>query len=94
MMELAAEQYGHFNIILQDVGPSTTTKYEDMIELWKSAGKLVESCTYQWFLDCLHLWVQLCAHCEIEPNTVAQMNIDKLFSRKERGVIKGSGDNR
>lgn len=25
---------------------------------------------------------------------LAQENIDKLFSRKERGVLKGSGDNR
>jgi len=26
--------------------------------------------------------------------TVAELNIEKLFSRKERGVLKGSGDNR
>jgi hypothetical protein len=25
---------------------------------------------------------------------IAQMNVDKLASRKERGVITGSGDNR
>ena len=27
-------------------------------------------------------------------STVAQMNIDKLTSRKERNVLKGNGDNR
>jgi len=26
--------------------------------------------------------------------TIAQINIDKLNSRKERGVLSGSGDNR
>lgn len=26
--------------------------------------------------------------------TIAEMNIDKLFSRRDRGVISGSGDNR
>lgn len=25
---------------------------------------------------------------------IAQMNLEKLFSRKERGVLSGSGDNR
>jgi NTP pyrophosphatase (non-canonical NTP hydrolase) len=27
-------------------------------------------------------------------DTIASMNIDKLYSRKERGMIHGSGDNR
>lgn len=27
-------------------------------------------------------------------NDGAQMNLDKLFDRKKRGVIKGSGDKR
>ena len=30
----------------------------------------------------------------LELSDIAQTNIDKLFSRKERGVIGGSGDNR
>ena len=30
----------------------------------------------------------------LDVNAVAQRNLDKLASRKQRGVIKGSGDNR
>lgn len=42
------------------------------------------------------LW-QLAGLCDVfgwRLNDVAQSNIDKLASRKERGVIDGSGDNR
>lgn len=42
------------------------------------------------------LW-QLSGLCSImgwKLNDVAQMNLDKLASRKERGVIDGDGDNR
>jgi len=31
---------------------------------------------------------------DYDLNEIAQMNIDKLNSRKERGVLSGSGDNR
>jgi len=31
---------------------------------------------------------------DISLSDIAQQNIDKLFSRKDRGVIQGSGDNR
>jgi len=30
----------------------------------------------------------------VDLNDISQQNIDKLFSRKERGVLKGSGDTR
>lgn len=33
-------------------------------------------------------------HLGLELDDVAQANLDKLQSRKQRGVIKGSGDNR
>lgn len=29
-----------------------------------------------------------------KPSDVLQMNIDKLYDRKDRGVLKGNGDNR
>ena len=42
------------------------------------------------------LWYvsQLAAEIDYSLEDIAQMNLDKLFSRKERGVIAGSGDNR
>jgi len=42
------------------------------------------------------LWYisQLAAEIDYSLEDIAQMNLDKLFSRAERGVIQGSGDNR
>jgi len=37
---------------------------------------------------------ELCTLLGVSLEEVMQKNIDKLTSRKERGVIKGSGDNR
>lgn len=47
--------------------------------------------------DLVAIFVKLVHGCEmlgINMDDVAQSNIDKLFSRKERGVLHGSGDNR
>jgi NTP pyrophosphatase (non-canonical NTP hydrolase) len=35
-----------------------------------------------------------CSELQLDMEDVAQSNIDKLYDRKVRGVIKGSGDNR
>lgn len=42
------------------------------------------------------LWYvsQVAKDIGVDLNSVAQDNIDKLFDRKSRGVITGSGDNR
>jgi NTP pyrophosphatase (non-canonical NTP hydrolase) len=42
------------------------------------------------------LWYLSALATELDTNlsSVADKNIQKLFSRKERGVLKGSGDNR
>jgi len=42
------------------------------------------------------LWYVSAIATELGANlsTVANDNLDKLFSRKERGTLKGSGDNR
>lgn len=42
------------------------------------------------------LWYiqQVCTEFDLELNDVAQYNIKQLDSRKERGVLQGSGDNR
>ncbi len=42
------------------------------------------------------LWylAAVCTELDFDMSDVAQSNLDALFSRKERGVLKGSGDNR
>lgn len=44
--------------------------------------------------DVLWYCAALSASLGLDLNTVAQGNLDKLASRKERGVIGGSGDER
>lgn len=44
--------------------------------------------------DVLWYIAQVANELDINLDDVAQANIDKLFSRKERGVLQGSGDNR
>lgn len=41
-----------------------------------------------WYLS------ETCIKLGIDLNEVAEKNIEKLYSRKDRNVIKGSGDNR
>lgn len=44
--------------------------------------------------DVIYYCSALCSDLGLSFETVAHMNMDKLFSRLERGVIHGSGDNR
>jgi NTP pyrophosphatase (non-canonical NTP hydrolase) len=44
--------------------------------------------------DVLWFVSELCSSLGVTLSEVAQKNLDKLSSRKERGVIHGSGDNR
>ena len=44
--------------------------------------------------DCLWYIAQLATEMGADLDGIAQRNIDKLASRKERGVLTGSGDNR
>ena len=44
--------------------------------------------------DVLWFVAELCTTLDVALSDVAQKNLDKLASRKERGVIHGSGDNR
>jgi len=44
--------------------------------------------------DALWYWSQLCEEFGFDAGAVAQANLDKLTSRKDRGVLKGEGDNR
>ncbi len=42
----------------------------------------------------LYLLQDMTSECSTDLAMVAQANLDKLASRKERGVLKGDGDNR
>lgn len=44
--------------------------------------------------DVLWYLAEICSQMEINLTTVAETNIEKLSSRKERGLIQGDGDNR
>ena len=44
--------------------------------------------------DVLWYVAQLATELDYSLDDIAQTNIDKLFSRLDRGVIKGDGDNR
>jgi NTP pyrophosphatase (non-canonical NTP hydrolase) len=44
--------------------------------------------------DCLWYIAQLATEMGVDLNRVAQDNLDKLYSRKERGTLTGNGDNR
>lgn len=44
--------------------------------------------------DILWYLANICEDADISLNAVAHYNLDKLFDRKDRGVLGGSGDNR
>ncbi len=52
------------------------------------SAKLDELGDVMWYI------YRLCDHYDIEPNMVRYNNYVKLTQRKERGVLKGDGDNR
>ena len=44
--------------------------------------------------DSIYYWARICEQFGLEPSEVIQANIDKLTSRRERGKLRGDGDNR
>jgi NTP pyrophosphatase (non-canonical NTP hydrolase) len=44
--------------------------------------------------DVLWYLSAVCCYLDIDLEQVAQLNLDKVLDRKNRGVTKGSGDNR
>lgn len=44
--------------------------------------------------DVLWYVAQLASELNLDLEEIAEKNIERLFSRKERGVLAGSGDNR
>jgi len=55
---------------------------EKLAEIKKEIGDVF------WYL------AALCSEFNFDMGDVATLNLEKLFSRRERGVISGSGDNR
>lgn len=66
--------------IIRDAGGVVST--EKRLEIAKEAG------------DCIWYWAQLCSEFGLDCDEVARDNLAKLASRKARGVLHGSGDNR
>ena len=66
--------------VLRDQGGKLNE--ENKIELSKELGDVL------WYLS------QITSELGLSLNEIAEKNIEKLMSRKERGKLKGSGDNR
>lgn len=44
--------------------------------------------------DVVYYWARICKYFEFQPSEVLAANVEKLESRRARGVSRGSGDNR
>jgi NTP pyrophosphatase (non-canonical NTP hydrolase) len=44
--------------------------------------------------DVAWYWQQMCTVLGLQPSLVLKMNLDKLYDRKNRGVLHGSGSDR
>jgi NTP pyrophosphatase (non-canonical NTP hydrolase) len=44
--------------------------------------------------DSIYYWARICKQFGLEPSEVIQANVEKLISRRERGKLRGDGDNR
>ena len=76
----AGEVAGKIKKIHRDYDGEVTDEYRK--ELAKEMGDVL------WYLSAL------CEKFNLTLEEIAQMNIDKLYSRMERDQIKGKGDNR
>lgn len=80
LSEEAGEVAGKFAKAVRDNGG--VIDEERKIEIIKELGDVC------WFV------AELCTVLHVDMSYVMQKNLDKLASRKERGVIHGKGDNR
>jgi len=44
--------------------------------------------------DAIYYWCRICKQFGLEPSEVIRANVEKLTSRRERGKLRGDGDNR
>ena len=56
--------------------------------------KLDEAAIQKELGDVIFYWYAMHGALKLDPEETIKMNMDKLSSRKERGVIQGSGDDR
>lgn len=82
MVESSAKICGRIKKWLRDEDTKELPSDDKMIE--------IEFQLINFLAAMLYICKELGAHWQ----EVAQMNLDKLFSRKKRGVLSGSGDNR
>ncbi len=80
LVEEGGEVAGKFKKIIRDKGGALTD--EDKKEIIKELGDVL------WYVN------SISSLLGSSLEEVAQTNLDKLLSRKERGVLAGSGDNR
>ena len=80
LAEEAGEVCGKFGKAIRD--NHAVIEGERRNEIIKELGDVM------WFV------AELCTSLDVSLEEVMQKNIDKLTSRKERGVIHGEGDNR
>lgn len=80
LAEESGEVLGKFAKAVRDEGGYISPKRKE--EIVKELGDVA------WFVS------ELCTLMNVSFEEVCTKNIEKLTSRKERGVIKGSGDNR
>lgn len=76
----SGEVQGKVKKIIRDAGGNITDDIRE--EIGKEIGDVLWYCA------------ALCGELGLSLDEVAQQNINKLFSRKERNVLQGSGDNR
>ena len=57
-------------------------------------GKLDKPALVAEIGDCLWYIAALCRDLNVDMEDVAKANLEKLYNRKQRGTLQGSGDNR
>ncbi len=82
----AGEVAGKYQKSYRSIGRSNTIS--DIDEEWLLRGVSLELGDLLWHIS------ELCNYYDIQLSDVIKQNMEKLKSRKERGVIEGSGDTR